>query len=335
MSIVLHARMEFRRMGVSGGLALLVLGLTRIPVAAQEGHTTMTSAGSVGFYAIHRTPGPIHVDGNLDELGWQMAEQINGFQRILNDYDRIENSTRAKMLWDDTALYLGFACEDPDVWAIFDGEDDPMWSEEVVETFIDPDGDGRNYLELEVNPLNAWVDLKIYRAFPHLVKTMDWDIVGLKTAVQVHGTVNDSLNRDLGWTVEMAIPWTAMADSIDGSGRPALGDQWRLNLYRIERAGGRRVKQQIDSLRAVSKSLDEQISELLGSPEGGQRSEQDLDQRQQRTLADLRERRAPVAKDLEDLQKAYNDRTEYTAWSETWRQGFHDPTRFGVVRFCP
>jgi len=191
MSIVLHARMEFRRMGVIGGLALLVLGLTRIPVAAQEGHTTMTSAGSVGFYAIHRTPGPIHVDGNLDELGWQMAEQINGFQRILNDYDRIENSTRAKMLWDDTALYLGFACEDPDVWAIFDGEDDPMWSEEVVETFIDPDGDG-NAVRLPQHKVAARLD-QPHHCVPIPLDVRPHSVISTNVVSSIHSPDEDFL----------------------------------------------------------------------------------------------------------------------------------------------
>ena len=53
------------------------------------------------------------------------------------------------MLWDGEYFYFGFACRDPDIWAIFTEEDDPMWSEEVVEVFIDPDG---HAWEVAVNP---------------------------------------------------------------------------------------------------------------------------------------------------------------------------------------
>ena len=42
------------------------------------------------------------------------------------------------MLWDDKYLYLAYFCEDPDAWATFEKEDDPMWSEEVVEFFLLP-----------------------------------------------------------------------------------------------------------------------------------------------------------------------------------------------------
>ena len=86
--------------------------------------------------------------------------------------------------------------------------------EEVVEVFIDPDGDGKEYAELEVNPLNVVVDLKVSAKPEGGVgwSSMKWDIEGLKTAVAVYGTVNEREDRDQGWTVEIAIPWTGLKD---------------------------------------------------------------------------------------------------------------------------
>jgi len=315
-------------------VAAAVAGLAMASPGAAGGQT-MTAGGAVSFYQIERAPGPIVVDGRLDELGWTMAEQVNGFHRILNNYDLITNPTRAKMLWDEQALYVAFACTDPDIWAIYTGEDDPMWSEEVVEVFIDPDGDAREYLELEVNPLNAWVDLRIQRAFPRFSGSIDWDIAGLQTAVQVHGTVNDSLAADQGWTVEIAIPWTAMADSITGGRRPEPGAQWRLNLYRIERMGGRRLKQQLDGLQSRLQPLVERMEALRRGPDGQLREPAALGRGERRELARLEAEAAPIREEQTGLQKHYEEQTEYTAWSETWRQGFHDPSRFGVVRFGP
>ena len=60
--------------------------------------------------------------------------------------------------------------------------------------------------------------------------------------------MNDSLALDWGWTAEIAIPWAAMADSVTGGGRPTAGDVWRLNLYRIERKGGRNLKSRLNDL---------------------------------------------------------------------------------------
>ena len=73
---------------------------------------TISSAGLVSYYAVQRTATPIVVDGSLGEFAWQAAEQIDGFERILSDYDRVLSPVRAKMLWDDEHFYFGFACRD-------------------------------------------------------------------------------------------------------------------------------------------------------------------------------------------------------------------------------
>lgn len=254
----------------------------------------------VSRYTIQRAATPIHVDGHLDEFAWEKAEQINGFERILNDYDQITRPTRAKMLWDDQNIYFAFVCQDPDMWTLYNEEDQALWDEEVVEVFIDPDGDAKNYLELEVNPRNVKVDLCIHTLKPEWDSSIPWDIAGLQSAVQPYGTVDDSLSADQGWTVEIAIPYSAMADGITGGGvAPKMGDQWRLNLYRIERKAGRQVRSQIVEL--------------------GKQAPKD--------------RKAAAPSRLDSLGKIYNDETEYTAWSETYNRGFHDPSRFGIVEF--
>ena len=45
-----------------------------------------------------------------------------------------------------------------------------------------------------------------------------------------------------------------MADSVTGGARPTAGDVWRLNLYRIERKGGRNLKSRLNN-PAVPDSL--------------------------------------------------------------------------------
>jgi hypothetical protein len=246
----------------------------------------------ISEYTVQRAVGPLVIDGHLDEFSWEKAEQINGFERILNDYDQITRPTRARMLWDDQNIYFAFVCQDPDMWTLLTEEDASFWDEEVVEVFIDPDGDAKNYLELEVNQDNAKVDLVVRTLTPDWDSSIPWDIKGLQTAVATYGTVNDSASIDQGWTVEIAIPYSAMAEGITGGGQaPKVGDSWRLNLYRIERKAGRQVR-----------------AELLQSK--GQKSAR-----------------------LDSLSDLYNDQTEYTAWSETYQRGFHDPSRFGRVTF--
>ena len=278
---------------------LTILALAALPLA------TYAETGLQAQYSVQRALEPVVVDGKLDEFSWERAHQINRFERILNDYDEVLFPTRAKMLWDSSYFYFAFVCQDADMWAIYEEEDDPLWGEEVVEIFIDPDGDGQRYLELEVNPRNVVVDLLIYSVAPEWHSSKDWDIAGLKTAVQAHGTVNDSLALDWGWTAEIAIPWAALADSVTGGARPAAGDVWRLNLYRIERKGGRNLKSRIQKLQAQIAQLDS-----------------------------LDERIPSLKATLSSLGEHYHEQTEYTAWSETYQRGFHHPARFGAVQFA-
>lgn len=282
-------------------------------------------------YLVPRAVTEITVDGHLDELSWELAPQINHFERILNEYDGVAHTTRARMLWDDEYLYFAFACQDPDIWAIFDQEDDEMWTEEVVEVFIDPDGDARNYLELEVNPLNAWVDLRIVELEPEWVSSKEWDIRGLKTAVQVYGTVNDTSDVDLGWTCEIAIPWVAMEDSIDGGGRPQPGDLWRLNLYRIERTAGRAAREQVAADMQRARPLYGRLQDVLARAEVD--SAEDLDLGKYPEAAEILRDIELLQNEIEPLSEAYHKATEYTTWSETFQRGFHHPARFGIVQF--
>src|SRR4029078_631813 len=56
----------------------------------------------------------------------------------------------------------------------------------------------------------------------------------LKTAVHVRGTINNPADRDEGWSVEIAIPWQALAQYAHRSAPPAEGDQWRVGFSRVE-----------------------------------------------------------------------------------------------------
>jgi hypothetical protein len=291
-----------------GRVLVLLLGLAfHLSSAQSVASQAFTPHGLVSHYTVERASTGIVIDGHLDEFAWAAAAQINDFDHILDSDNLVLHPTRAKMLWDDENFYFAFACQDTDIWAIYGNEDDKLWEEEAVEVFIDPDGDGRNYLELEVNPRNTVVDLHILQLKPTWEADMDWDIAGLQTAVRVQGTLNDSFSQDQGWTVKIAIPWIAMADRIGGGGRPNPGDTWRLNLYRIERKAGRETMRQIRSLR-------DQIEEL--SRDSGESETEQLQVR------------------LSKLSAHFDDQTEYTAWSEIHQRGFHHPERFGVVQFA-
>ena len=140
------------------------------------------------------------------------------------------------MLWDDQYLYIAAYLEEPHVWATLTDRDSIIFLDNDFEVFIDPDGDTHAYYELEMNALNTVWDLllvKPYRDGGPAVHA--WDIQGLRTGVQVMGTLNDPSDRDKAWTVEIALPFAVLKECIPGKPeRPAAGDQWRVNFSRVE-----------------------------------------------------------------------------------------------------
>ena len=196
------------------------------------------------LYRAGRALDRIQIDGKLDEFSWAAAPRVGPF-RLIHNPDRVpEFPTEAAMIWDNEHLYIAFACRDTEPWGRMKRRDEHLWEEEVVEVFLDPDGDGQNYAELEVSPHNVVVDLLIPHPRSGSETAIRWDIEGLRTAVGRYAA---------GWTAEIAIPWKSLAAAGVVVG-PKPGDRWRVGLYRIKRPGGAAKAERIDSLVAEQKA---------------------------------------------------------------------------------
>lgn len=187
-------------------------------------------------YVCGRAVGPITIDGRLDESSWSSAPWTDDFVDIEGDAKpRPRFRTRARMLWDDRAFYLAAEMEEPDVWGRLTAHDSVIFHDNDFEVFIDPDGDHHEYAELEVNALNTTWDLFLPRPYRDGGKARDsFEFAGLRTAVHVRGTLNRPGDRDEGWTVEIAIPWSSFAGYAHVAHPPKDGDRWRVNFSRVE-----------------------------------------------------------------------------------------------------
>lgn len=243
----------------------------------------------VPVYRARHTALPVRIDGVLDDAAWVFSPRVGELRLIHAPERRPAHPTEAAVTWGDAYLYVAFACTDPAPWARHAARDDRLWEEEVVEVFLDPDGDGRNYAEIEVSPSNVVVDLLIEAPRAGGLNARAWNAEGLQTAVRM---------QPVGWVVEMAIPWAALA-SAGVSAPPAAGTEWRVGLYRIERPGGAEKAARIDALGAERRSAGD-------------------------------DRRVAIETELTALRAD----DEYSAWSVTRvERGFHDPERFGIVQF--
>jgi hypothetical protein len=181
-------------------------------------------------YRVVRAPSPIAIDGRLDEPAWRAAAPVELVDSMTGAKPRYR--TQARLLWDDDALYVAFACEDDLVWARRDRrDDDAIWEDEVVEIFLDPSGAGRDYAEIEVSPAGVRFDARFATWRSDLAAARAWSS-GARVAAAVDGAITfdaDAPAAARGWSAELAIPWSAIAKDA-----PRRGLRWRMNLYRLE-----------------------------------------------------------------------------------------------------
>lgn len=191
-------------------------------------------------YECHRASGPIHIDGKLDDAAWQKAQWTSDFVDIEGDKKpRPKYRTRVKMLWDDHYLYIAAELEEPDVKATLTEHDSVIFHDNDFEVFVKPLPSTESYYEFEINALNTGWDLFLPKPYSENGKPDNsWDIAGLKTAIAVQGTLNDSHDKDKGWTVEIAYPLDAFA-SRQAVPHPQPGTQWRINFSRVEWTQGK------------------------------------------------------------------------------------------------
>jgi hypothetical protein len=124
------------------------------------------------------------------ESTWAGAEEVRwGPEKYL---------TKFRAYWSRDGLYLRFDSTDPQPWHTMTRRDDHLWDEEVVEIFLDLDGSGRNYAELEINPANVVCDVRMVRASPDKLSDLSWNHEGLETRVT---------KRRGGWIATAYLPW--------------------------------------------------------------------------------------------------------------------------------
>lgn len=177
-------------------------------------------------HQVVRASSPVVVDGDLSDAAWKSSNAISLLLQDGSGEPRLK--TIARLCYDDTCLYVAFECADTTIAATMTQRDDPIYDEEVVEIFLDPDCDELTYCEFEVNPLNTVFDALVFNPTGKKGEIdTSWDCAGLRTAV----IVSDDESM---WTVEMAIPFASLPGALHTP--PLPGDTWRANLYRIERS---------------------------------------------------------------------------------------------------
>ncbi|NND31552.1 MAG: carbohydrate-binding family 9-like protein [Saprospiraceae bacterium] len=219
----------------------------------------------IPHYTAIYTKDKIVLDGHLNEPIWQKVDQSPAFRDLIYG-NATRYDTRAAVVWDADYLYVAYWVEEPNLQASLTQRDAPIYQDNDVELFIA----GRDaYYEFEINTYGTIYEVFFiweeafkksgYAALPEFDRNKElvrpfhgvgykphprgprigywnWDFPGLKSAVQFQGTLNDSSDIDQGWTVELALPWSGMAELARPDQRklpPVDGDAWRMDFSRF------------------------------------------------------------------------------------------------------
>jgi hypothetical protein len=190
--------------------------------------TTPDSIAPGYLIGAHRVEnGIVNIDGMLDEPAWQSAESVSGFiQRAPNPGDPATERTEVRVLYDESAIYIGARMYDthPDsvVSALF-RRDSQGYSDWFI-VAIDSYNDNRTAFVFAVNPRGVRGDFLIYNDNN---EDWSWDAVW-EAAAQTD---------DKGWTAEIRIPLSQLRYNGD-AGHGDDGRSWGVNFAReIARKG--------------------------------------------------------------------------------------------------
>ena len=206
-------------------------------------------------YDCKKAVGAITVDGILDEESWKRADPINLSYPHMAAKSIQPPAGVARMCWEDTNLYIGI--EIPDVNIQARGRERDAVGEEspndLVEIFLDINGDDNHFFEFHVNPLGGFTDIFLVLGEPgsplnerttydNIFIMREFNLKVYQLAVKVYGEVNKPQPPDEKWVVELALPFESLAMPYPESQKnwppwekyrkphPDVGDVWRVQF---------------------------------------------------------------------------------------------------------
>lgn len=197
-----------------------------------------TNQETNGNIAFHVPAYPCHmVTTSPNDTEWLELPQVQLVDVVSGEIPRLQ--THVSMCATKNALHLRFWCLDDIVYSPYTTHDDPLYEADVVECFIDPVGRHESHFEFNVSPNNVVFDARIINEQGAPVAYHpEWDAAGLVTQVVTYDakTFNGRFDQqvikegDKVLVYDVAIPFAAL----EVAASPAPGDEWRINLFRID-----------------------------------------------------------------------------------------------------
>jgi hypothetical protein len=177
-------------------------------------------------FSIKKTVEKITIDGDLSD--WKTP--FLGSFVIHNSGEKATQSTMVSLSWNEENLYIAYRSIDSKIIGKEQKKDSEIYkTDDLVEIFIDPDGDGQNYVEIGVNAFSTNYDMLIKCISPNCggwKTSTNFDISGLETISKI---------TPEGFCTEIKIPFSSLENIENGNfTKPKTGTKWKANVFRID-----------------------------------------------------------------------------------------------------
>jgi hypothetical protein len=175
---------------------------------------------------IPKTNKKIIIDGDLSD--WNTTFQ--GPFVIHNSGEKATQNTFVSLSWNNENFYIAYRSDDSKIVGADQQKDSQIFNtDDLVEIFIDPDGNGQNYIEIGVNAFSTNYDM--------LLKCISPDCGGWNTSMAFNITGLETVSKvtTKGFCTEIKIPFAALEEIENGNfAKPKSGTKWKGNLFRID-----------------------------------------------------------------------------------------------------
>ena len=159
----------------------------RIPLTYLMLAAPLLAQPAIPRYEVKRATGRIVIDGKLDDKAWAAAPAVE-FVFPWDFQTGAKQKTRARLLWDDDYLYVGYECEDTDIVALRTERDEPTYLDDAVEFFVNPKPSQTTvYFGLEMNARGVLYD---YLMVDSQYAFKRFNMQGVLLASFIRGTLN-------------------------------------------------------------------------------------------------------------------------------------------------
>ena len=192
--------------------------------------------GQQPVYKVSKAREPVTIDGKMNEPCWKNAEvqSLNYFFRLDKPVEK--QNSKFRMLWDDENLYLFYECEDTSLTARETNFDGRTYIDDCAEFFVVPVPDSvYMHFGFEINITEVRYDyIVLWKYYNNRTFFISGYNPEYKVKAICDGTINNDRDKDKGWCMEFAIPFSAFGNFHNVT-RPKPGARWAFQAVRQDR----------------------------------------------------------------------------------------------------